>query len=162
MGWIIGLLVVGFLIYVYIQTPDSTDKMSAAERKKTSTNSLETHWQGQGDFAFEIVGESFYQNELNRLAGAHSEAGAETDHIAELVPEDDNEHDSKAMAVKIQGRTVGYLSREDARSFRRRLGKKGLTGTVTTCEAKIVGGGTRKNGEKLHYGVKLNIKPFDR
>jgi len=53
------------------------------------------------------------------------------------------------------------FSQEDARSFRRRLGRKKLSGAVTTCDAIVVGGGTRRSGEKLHYGVKLDMRPFE-
>ncbi|MCP5319976.1 MAG: hypothetical protein H7A12_04015 [Pseudomonadales bacterium] len=44
---------------------------------------------------------------------------------------------------------------------RRLLGQKRLSGVNATCDALVVGGGTRRNGEKLFYGVKLDIKPFD-
>jgi hypothetical protein len=37
----------------------------------------------------------------------------------------------------------------------------GFEGRPTTCDALIVGGFTRRNGEKCYYGVKLDIKGFD-
>ena len=119
------------------------------------------HWPSIGNFDFEVVGESHYQRTIANLAGAHGEDGASTACTAELVPEDDNSHDPKAVAVRIQGQTIGYLARDDARSFRRRLGQKGLTGSITTCDVLILGGGTRKNGERLFYGVQLDLKPFE-
>jgi len=107
------------------------------------------------------VGEAQYQSVIQRLAGDHASGGADAQHEAELVPEDGNRHDPRAVAVKIQGMHVASFSRADARSFRRRLGQKGLSGQVTRCGACIAGGGTRRNGKKLLYGVKLDIKPFE-
>jgi hypothetical protein len=57
-------------------------------------------------------------------------------------------HDPKAVAIRIDEIPVGYLAREDARSYRRRLGQKSLSGVNATCEAIVVGGGTRRNGKK--------------
>ncbi len=118
------------------------------------------HWAPSGDFDFEIVGEANYQEAIQRLAGEHNQYGAATNCVATLVPEDDNPYDDKAVRVDISGLTVGYLCKEDARSFRRRLGAKKLSGQITTCDAVINGGGTRKSGERLHYGVQLDMKPF--
>jgi hypothetical protein len=124
-------------------------------------NTPRHHWSEDGNYEADIVGESKYQSALANLAGSHNEEGANTKHVALLFPEDDNPHDSKAIRVDIQGCTVGYLSREDARTFRRRLSKMGFEGRPTTCDALIVGGFTRRNGEKCYYGVKLDIKGFD-
>ncbi len=78
----------------------------------------------------------------------------------ELIPEDNNPHDPKAVAVRIDGGTVGYMSRDIARSFRRRLGQKGLNSQVTKCRAIVLGGGSNHRGEPRMYGVKLDIKDF--
>ena len=135
---------------------------ASSPRRSTSSESVQGfHWPGTGDFEFEVVGESFYQKDLARLAGAHGEQSADVQCVATLVLEDDNKHDPKAVAVLVDGRKIAHPSREDARSFRRRLGAKKLSGARTTCDALIVGGGTRRNGEKLMYGAKLDIKPFE-
>ena len=52
--------------------------------------------------------------------------------------------------------TVGHLSREDARRFRKLLQDKGLEGQVTSCSAVIRGGGEAYDGEELYYGVFLS------
>jgi len=114
-----------------------------------------------GDFEFEVVGQSFYQKELSRLTGVQGEKSAEVQCVATLAREDDNKHDPKAVAVLVDGRKVAHLSREDARSYRRRLGAKKLSGATTTCDALVVGEGTRRNGERLMYGIKLDIKSFE-
>ena len=84
---------------------------------------------------------------------------SEKEYKALLIPDNGNKYDDKAVRVDIEGMTVGHLSREDARSFRRRLGAKKLTGQITSCKAIVCGGGVR-NGEKWKYGVSLNIKEF--
>ena len=121
----------------------------------------EYRWPSIGDFDFEVVGESHYQEALRVLAGEHDECGASTACVADLIPDNNNPHDDKAVEVQVRGLRVGFLSRDDARSFRRRLGGKRLTGATTSCDAIIMGGGTRKNGERLMYGIQLDLKPFE-
>jgi hypothetical protein len=164
---IIGLLATLAVVWVFIRPSTSEQRQKAKPRAASPQAKAKgvAHggpfaWPNLGDFDFEVVGESHYQRNLASLAGEHDEYGARTECVAHLVPEDHNPHDPKAVAVQIAGRIVGYLSREDARSFRRRLGQKGLSGRVTTCGACIVGGATR-NGEKLFYGVNLDLKPFE-
>jgi len=119
------------------------------------------HWPALGYFEFDVVGESHYQTALKNLAGTHGEKSPDKECQAVLIPEDNNQHDDKAIRVDIDRMTIGYLSRDDARSFRRRLGAKKLGGQTTSCDAMIVGGFVMKNGERASYGVKLDIKPFD-
>ncbi len=146
-------------------TSDASPRQKVRANRVSPTSALPAvdtfHWPGTGAFEFEVVGESFYQRDLAQLAGQHGERSVEVPCVAKLVLEDDNKHDAKAVAVLVNGRKVGHLSREDARSYRRRLGAKKLSGECATCDAFIVGGGTRRNGEKLMYGVKLDIKPFE-
>jgi len=141
-------------------TRSSQRTAPAATQRKGGNYGTDYHWEGKGDFEFEVVGESNYQIALAILAGEHGKEDAEAQHKATLVLDDSNPHDPKAVAIRIDEIPVGYLAREDARSYRRRLGQKSLSGVNATCEAIVVGGGTRRNGEKLHYGVKLDIKPF--
>lgn len=107
-----------------------------------------------------IVGESFYQADLKRIAGDHGDRSVHVEVVALLKPEDDNPHDDKAVSVWVKGYKVGHLDRDDARSFRRRLSSKKLTKQVTACSAVVMGGFTRGNGERASYGVQLFIKPF--
>lgn len=118
-------------------------------------------WEPTDYHEFEIVGESHYQAALQRLAGDHDGQGEAIVCTAILTPEDHNQYDNKAIRVDINGLTVGYFSRDDARSFRRRLGAKKLTGQATLCNALIKGGHTMKNGEYANYGVSLALKPFN-
>jgi hypothetical protein len=118
-------------------------------------------WPKLDDCEFEIVGESNYQDAIKRLAGDHGSEPASAEFRAMLVPEV-NPHDHLAVRVDGQGvGTVGYMSRDDARSFRRRLTAKKLGDAATLCFAEVTGGGTARNGNKLFYGVRLAIKPFE-
>lgn len=123
--------------------------------------SIAYEWPSLDEYEFEVVGESHYQDVLRHLAGEHGTSSANAQHRAILIPYDNNRYDDKAVAVAINGQLVGHLSREDARSFRRRLGQKGLSGQSTSCGALVVGGWVDRAGEKKSYGVKLDIKPFE-
>lgn len=128
---------------------------------KSAVGESAHNWPALGAFEFEVVGESNYQRAIAALAGDHGDVAASADHVAELVPEDSNAHDPQAVAVRINGSVVGYLSRQDARSFRRRLAQKGLSGQITRCGAMVVGGWKSREGERMFYGVQLDIKPFE-
>lgn len=104
---------------------------------------------GRG-WTFPIVGESHYQKELAWLS-RETEPNAKLD--AELTPEVWNRHDANAVMVRIQEVTVGYLSREHAAEYRRRLGA-----IRSGCSAKITGGFEKDDGTTANYGVKLNLK----
>lgn len=156
---VISIVLLVILIKVFNKTDSNGKTKNSVKTNKKIPGS--TGWPSLGNFEFEIVGESNYQNALKKLAGEHGNENVRAEVIAELIPEDNNKYDSKAIAVKIQNELVGYLAKEEARMFRRRLGQKGLSDKVTTCAAIIVGGGIKKNGERLFYGVKLDIKPFE-
>lgn len=117
-------------------------------------------WSDGQNFDFEIVGEASYQDALRKIVGGLGGVFVEHPCVSVLVPEDTNRHDNKAVAVFVEGLPVGYLSREDARRFRRRLGSKKLAGMPTAADAVIRGGGS-VNGQPYLYGVWLDMKPFD-
>ena len=96
------------------------------------------HWPPKGQFDFEVVGESFYQEAIQRQFVVQNELvkGGGT-LVAELIPEDDNPYDGNAIAVFINDDLVGYMSRNDAKSFRIRLSKHGISKKISTCNAVI-------------------------
>lgn len=168
LGVIIVLAIIGWLLKAGTTARQKTGTdwlpspppLREHQPPKPTTRHAAHHWSDDGCFDFEIVGEANYQPALKGLAGSHGPGGARTFCVASIVPEDNNPYDDKAVAVFIQGNTVGYLSRSDARSFRRRLGDKSLLGQTTTCDAVIVGGRTEK-GKRRDYGVWLDMKPFN-
>ena len=129
--------------------------------KTISSNDAVMHWPSLGNFEFEVVGESNYQNEIRSIVGDHGDESPPGQYIAKLIPENDNKFDNLAVRVDINEMTVGYLSKEDARSFRRRLSAKKHSGKVTTCDAGVTGGFLMKDGNRANYGVSLDLKPFE-
>ena len=112
---------------------------------------------GPGTFDFDIVGESKYQEALEAISGGREREGVEKRTEATLVLEDQNPHDNRAVRVDIQGRTVGYLSRDDARSYRKQIAKAGHPRLTAVCDALIVGGWHRSKKDVGSFGVKLDL-----
>jgi hypothetical protein len=137
------------------------NRAAAAPAEAVTPTGAEFAWPALNQFEFEIVGESHYQSVLDALCGGWKNPAVDGIGTACLVPEDTNPYDDKAVRVDMGAHTVGYLSRDDARKFRRRLAGKKLTGAITVCGAAITGGHTNRMGEKMHYGVTLDIKPFE-
>lgn len=115
------------------------------------------HLEGDGSFDFDIVGESHYQDALTSIVGGRSDESVELDCVAEIVCEDDNPHDAKAVAIYINGRKVGHLARTVASGYRDMLKKHGWVGWSITADAMIVGGWDRGSRGKGDFGVKLDI-----
>ena len=109
----------------------------------------------------EVVGESNYQDALWRVAGGRTTERVRVETEAMLVREPDNPHDANAVSVRIDGSTVGYLCRDDARAYlpglleleARYRARISLTGVV-------VGGGIRHDGPGM-LGVWLSHDPVD-
>lgn len=101
---------------------------------------------GDGSYSQEVVGESNYQPALRAAAGS----GYETRCVAAVILDDHNEYDNNAIRIEVDGRTVGYLSREDAREYRREIKRTGQASTIYV-NAKIFGGGEK------HYGIWLDL-----
>jgi len=98
---------------------------------------------GPGLYEIEVVGESHYQRALEALCGGRTSDSADKKVQAHLVLEDDNKYDPQAVRVDIEGKTVGYLSRETAREYRTRLRQTGHPRLVGVCKATIRGGWDR-------------------
>ena len=113
--------------------------------------------EGDGRYDLEVVGESHYQRHLKVLSGHCLKKGGDSELIAKLHYENTNPHDKKAIRVVINGRTVGYLSRKDARLFRKRIEKVGLEGLIISCNAEILGGKRVGLFKKTDFGVWLDL-----
>jgi hypothetical protein len=111
---------------------------------------------GANAFDFGVVGESFYQEALERLAGGRKFDPAHVRRNAILLPEDDNPHDEHAVAVLIRGQKVGHIGHELSGAFRRRMLDLGVQEGVS-CSAEICGGWDRGCGDTGYFGVKLDL-----
>ena len=116
--------------------------------------------EGPGTFLVDVVGESNYQPALEAASAAREEGRRTVIADAVLLLEDDNPYDDQAVVVQIGGRTVGYLNRADARTYRANLEAAGHPRIVARCKARIIGGWDRA-GIKGAYGVKLDLPPFE-
>ena len=112
---------------------------------------------GPGTFSFDVVGESHYQRQLSDICGGGCEDGYNLAVDAYLIHDDDNKHDSQAIAVVIEGETVGHLFRKDARQFRKAVSDAGHPGLNAMCRAKIVGGWERGGVDRGDFGVRLDM-----
>lgn len=112
-----------------------------------------------GDYSCEVVGESHYQGALERIVGGRTEDSANYRCVAQIVPEPTNRHDRNAMRIDIEGKTVGYLSRWDAKTLRKMLRKQRVDGPVS-ANAIIIGGWARGKRDVGHFGVRLDV-PLD-
>lgn len=126
---------------------------AAARPRQTTAH----RWPSLGEFNFPVVGESFYQGPLAALARQH---GTRNTFPVLLVLDNDNPHDPQAVAVMAQGERLGHLSRQDARSYRRRLAALRLSELPATCDAQLIGGPTSTDPARS-YGLLLDLKPFE-
>jgi hypothetical protein len=94
---------------------------------------------------------------LQSLLAPHHEKWVEADCVAAFVPD----VDGQAFAVQVNGITLTECMHESS-GLRRRMLLQKLPILVTTCRAKIVGGGVMPSGDKRGYGVAFDIKSFSR
>jgi hypothetical protein len=111
----------------------------------------------KGRYAIDVVGESKYQHELSRLCGGKQRDSVDLCFPAILYLEDHNPYDDHAVRIDIHGDTVGYLSRETARRFRRWLKRNGHIAKAAQCHANIRGGWHRGPDDEGHFGVFLDL-----
>jgi hypothetical protein len=72
----------------------------------------------EGDALVRVVGTSHYQEALLQLAPREADEQVRVTKVATLVPEPDNPHDPNAIAVHIDDKLVGYLSRDENTRWR--------------------------------------------
>ncbi len=96
------------------------------------------------DAVLQVVGEQSYQPDLRSLGGRLTPSGpTNTEFVAALIAEPDNKHDKNAVSVRIAGRVVGYLAREDAIRYAPILAWAAGRGRVLAADARLTGGWTR-------------------
>src|SRR5687767_11691305 len=98
--------------------------------------------QPRGEFPLACVGESHYQDAFERICGPRDEDGENREVVAVLSLDNDNPYDSDAVRVEVNGRTVGYLNRQDAKVYRELLSAAGCTDSLQ-CLGLIRGGWER-------------------
>ena len=100
-------------------------------------------------YAYNIVGEQSYQNNLKKIAGPKEEESKFFECYAKVSSEPLNQYDKNAVKVEINGLLVGYLSRSEAA----KLAGKVINKTVPA----VIDGGWKDEQSTGSYGVKLAI-----
>lgn len=115
----------------------------------------------RGSHDLEVVGESHYQDALWRVVGGRTAERVRVDVQAVLLTEPDNPYDPNAVSVSIEGAKVGYLCRDDAKTYRPGLHElQSRHGALIALPGVVVGGGTRQDGPGM-LGVWLSHDPAD-
>jgi hypothetical protein len=107
-------------------------------------------------FPLACVGESHYQAALEAICGPRSEEGEDLEVPALISLEDTNPYDPEAVRIDVGDRIVGYLSRPDARAYRRALQAAGLSEALS-CRARIKGGWDRGEDDRGYFGIYLDV-----
>lgn len=116
-----------------------------------------------GHHDLNVVGESHYQEDLWHAIGRQHniQDRPRVEVIAVLAAEDDNTYDVNAISVWVDGRKVGYLSREDAQRYRPGLlALQASCGKAVALSGVIAGGGMGDDGPRM-LGVFLRHDPVD-
>ena len=100
-------------------------------------------------YAYNIVGEQSYQNNLKKIAGPKEEESKFFECYAKVSSEPFNQYDKNAVKVEINGLIVGYLSKGEAV----KLAGKVINKTVPA----VIDGGWDDSDSVGSYGVKLAI-----
>ena len=120
----------------------------------------ETHLHG-GDESLEIVGEAGYQDALWAICGAPKGHRVQHEIVAVLIPESDNPYDPNAIAVQIDGCTIGYFGRDNAAKYRPGLlDLMKRSGGNVALNGVIIGGGHYADGPG-RLGVWLHHDPAE-
>jgi hypothetical protein len=101
-----------------------------------------------------VVGESHYQPAIRAASGWKPDQDTLVECMAELVPEPTNQYDENAIMVKIDGRQVGYLSRQDAKGLGPYIANGIRQQGTGMCHAVIAG---HADGETDNLGVFLHL-----
>ena len=94
---------------------------------------------------------------LQSLLAPHHEKWIEAECIAAFVPDTNGQ----VFSVQVNGVVLAECMHESS-GLRRRMLLAKLPIQVTTCHARIFGGGIMPHGAKRGYGISFDIKPFSR
>jgi HIRAN domain len=106
-----------------------------------------------------VAGVSHYQEDLLALVGEADTGRVRHETSATLEPEPDNPHDPEAVKVLLEGRHVGYLSRDDARRYGPAVRLLLEHGRVLACDAVVGGRGPDATTDNLGVFLELPRAP---
>lgn len=91
------------------------------ERKKRRANANLPHWPTSNSYEQEVVGESYYTENFDRLANWRQGADSVLLTMATLIPDPENKYDSNAIKVVVDGFHIGHLDRASALQYKDRV-----------------------------------------
>ncbi|HEY9152497.1 MAG TPA: hypothetical protein VIN60_06390 [Anaerolineales bacterium] len=118
------------------------------------------------EFPLPVEGWNHHQQNINSVGRFNEIVGKEemgylNDKFrARLILEDDNKYDlGNAVRVEIDSKLVGYLSRDNAKIYRKSLIKLGQANVIGECKAGVAG---RREalGKPMVYRVWLDMLPW--
>ena len=118
--------------------------------------SVQEPWEGHKDKPWYKAERAPYER-LQALLAPHQDQWVEAECIAAFLPDSDG----RVFSVVVNG-VVLTPSMFESAGLRRRMLLQNLPILVTTCGARIVGGGVLPHGKKRGYGIFLDLKPFSR
>lgn len=161
--WVSALLtlaaVIGFIVWDSAPTPTERrqrDQLSGLLFPEGADVAMND---GPGTFAYDVVGESHYVENLEEIVREANLSPAEPGELscqAFLLCQPSNPHDPNAVAVVIDRKVVGYVPRDEAKDLApelRRLAntrtKDGRGGQVLCVQARIGWSGPDRIGVRL-------------
>jgi hypothetical protein len=109
----------------------------------------------EGDDLVRAVGVSHYQPILLELTRSSIGDEVRSEARATLAPEPHNPHDANAIAVQVDGQTVGYLARDEAPRWKDVVQALAEHGHVAAAEAMIAGRGGGSGTANLGVFLRL-------
>ena len=124
----------------------------------------------RGDWCnYDIVGEQYHGVAIcSLLPDDWAREGFETQRMFELVPEPANPHDRWAISVRADGKTVGYIPRQDCRSWANVVRRVAASGLIAMVPGRIYARDARnwdewdgENDPPLEFASTVQIKLGD-
>lgn len=112
---------------------------------------------GNWRMVIDVVGESFYQDNLEDLSQGRTPEGTVTKEcLAMIAFEPNNEHDKDAIIVTIADLPVGYIGRLDQKFVAAKIRKvERFKGRGALVRARLTGGWDDGQGSRGMIGVQL-------
>ncbi|MFV2063777.1 MAG: HIRAN domain-containing protein [Chloroflexota bacterium] len=111
-----------------------------------------------GERSVDVVEESDSQAVLEKLAGGRSRFGAAKEVVVLLSREPDHPHDKNAVRVSVEGETVGYIEKWDAKDIQPLMLKLEKAGHPAWVRGTVVGGWSDDGGSES-FRIRLDALP---
>ncbi len=137
---------------------DERQEEIRGERYKADVQTLMDAGFLAGDVQVDVVGEADYQAVLERMAGGRSRYGDIKPVVALLTREPDHAHEKNAVRVDVDGETVGYVEKWNAKEIQPLMHKMEKAGRPAWVRAWIVGGWEDDHGDDS-FRIRLDSLP---